>query len=102
MTALLHSYFDNQYTLLQKIQPEVIGHFDLVRLWNPALKFTDHEGVWEKVERNVRFAVGYGGMFELNAAAFRKGWKEAYPAWDVLKVSRLVLLLFPSSFDASF
>ena len=72
----------------------MIGHFDLVRLWNPELKFTDHEGVWEKVERNVKFAIGYGGMFELNAAAFRKGWKEAYPAWDVLEVRRLVLLCF--------
>ena len=86
MTKLLHAYFDAQMMLLEEVQPEVVGHFDLVRLWEPRMDFKRYEGVWEKVERNVRFVVGYGGLFEVNAAAFRKGWDEAYPAWDVLEV----------------
>lgn len=85
-TSLLGTYFDNQFELMVHYQPEVIGHFDLVRLWKPELKFADFEGVWDKVRRNVEFAVGYGALFELNAAAFRKGWDEAYPASDVLDV----------------
>jgi HisJ family histidinol phosphate phosphatase len=87
MTALLHAYFDSQLALLERNRPEVVGHFDLVRLWSPALRFRDYDGVWAKVQRNVAFAVGYGALFELNAAAFRKGWDEAYPASDVLEVS---------------
>lgn len=90
MTQLLHTYFDNQLILLQRIQPEVIGHFDLIRLWNPKLDFRSYDGAWEKVERNVRYGVGYGALFEVNAASFRKGWEEGYPAWDVLEV-RLVV-----------
>lgn len=86
LTPTLHAYFDNQLEMLQRVQPEVVGHFDLIRLYRPTTSFRDHDGVWEKVERNVRYAVGYGALFEVNAAAFRKGWSEAYPASDVLQV----------------
>lgn len=91
MTELLHSYFDQQWKLIESFEPEVVGHFDLVRLWEPRMDFRTHEGVWEKVERNVKRVVSYGGLFEVNAAAFRKGWEEAYPAWDVLQVSATFL-----------
>jgi histidinol-phosphatase (PHP family) len=88
MTRLLHTYLDSQHALLATVQPEVIGHFDLIRLYHPTLSLKAHPGVWAKVERNVRLGVEYGALFELNAAAFRKGWDEAYPAWDVLEVGR--------------
>jgi histidinol-phosphatase (PHP family) len=91
MGRLLHTYFDNQLVLFERIRPEVIGHFDLVRLWNPKLDFRSYEGVWDKVERNVRFGIGYGALFEVNAASFRKRWEEGYPAWDVLEVSCYLL-----------
>ena len=79
------AYFDAQFELLQRIKPEVIGHFDLCRLYYPNSSFANEE-VWKRVERNVRFAIDYGALFEVNAAAFRKGWKTAYPAEDVLQV----------------
>lgn len=87
-TAYLSSYFDSQFTFMERFRPEVIGHFDLCRLYVPLMRFNNpkYEGVWAKVERNIDFAIGYGACFELNAAAFRKGWKDAYPGEDVLKV----------------
>ncbi|KZT59261.1 histidinol-phosphatase [Calocera cornea HHB12733] len=86
VTALLCAYFDNQYELMSRLKPQVIGHFDLCRLYKPDLKLEDHEGVWERVKRNVQFGVQYGALFELNAAAFRKGWETSYPGPDVLKL----------------
>lgn len=84
---LFHAYFDAQYRLLKKFKPEIIGHFDLCRLFCPKVEFSHFPGVWEKIERNIKFAVEYGGLFEVNAAAFRKGWETAYPAGDVVAVS---------------
>lgn len=86
LDASFCAYFDAQYELLQRFRPEVIGHFDLCRLYMPQAPFT-HKAVWERVERNVRFGIGYGALFEVNAAAFRKQWKCAYPGPDILGVS---------------
>ena len=88
MTAFLSSYFDAQYELMQRVKPEVIGHIDLCRLYEPSLRFIDYPEVHEKLRRNIRFATDYGAAFELNAASLRKGWTEAYPAEDVIAVSQ--------------
>ncbi|KAI0355997.1 histidinol phosphate phosphatase H [Trametes cingulata] len=86
MEAFLCSYFDSQYELMRRFRPEVIGHFDLCRLYNPSLRFQDYPIALERILRNVRFAVEYGALFELNAAAFRKGWDAAYPGEDVVEI----------------
>jgi len=93
LATFFFAYFDAQFELLRRFKPEVVGHFDLCRLYTPSIRFNDdpsYAGVWEKVRRNVEYAIGYGACFELNAAAFRKGWKTAYPGEDVLK---LIVLL---------
>lgn len=68
------------------LQPEVIGHFDLCRLWQPDVRLDADDEVWRAVRRNVQTAVDYGALFEINAAAFRKGWSTAYPGEEVLRV----------------
>ncbi|KAI0666525.1 polymerase/histidinol phosphatase-like protein [Trametes maxima] len=93
MESFLNSYFDAQYELMRRFRPEVIGHFDLCRLYNPMLRFADYPGALERIRRNVHFAVEYGALFELNAAAFRKGWDGAYPGEDVVEVSHLIIIL---------
>ncbi|KAJ1022573.1 hypothetical protein NDA16_003562 [Ustilago loliicola] len=81
--ALIDQYLDDQLEVLQRLKPEVIGHFDLFRLFQPELKL-EAPHIWAKIERNVRFAVQYGALFECNAAAFRKGWNTSYPGKEIL------------------
>lgn len=88
MESFLGSYFDAQFQLFQRFHPEVVGHFDLCRLYCPSLRLQNYELAWEKLTRNVQFAISYGALFELNAAALRKGWDGAYPGEDVLQVCR--------------
>lgn len=87
--TFLLAYFDAQYDMLQTHQPEVIGHIDLCLLWTPDISLRNErlQAVWEKVIRNVEYAISYGGLFEANAAAIRKGWKTSYPNPDILQVS---------------
>jgi len=80
-------YFDAQYEVLKRFQPEIVGHIDLCRLYTPAISIKDYPKAWALLERNIDFAIGYGALFEVNAAAFRKGWTTAYPGEDVMKVS---------------
>lgn len=86
---LFSTYFDDQYTLLDRLRPEVVGHFDLCRLYYPSIDFRSFPEVWEKIQRNVKLAVEFGALFELNASAFRKGWNTGYPGVEVFDVSRL-------------
>ena len=88
------AYFDAQYDVLRTLKPEVIGHFDLCLLWTPerSLQGEEMDEVWEKVERNVKYAISYGALFEANSASLRKGWPTSYPSPDVLNVSRRVSL----------
>ncbi|RDB16037.1 putative histidinol-phosphatase [Hypsizygus marmoreus] len=82
----LSVYLDAQYRLFQRFHPEIVGHFDLCRLYTPDLVFSDYPSVAEKVERNVRYTIEYGALFEVNAAAFRKKWDTPYPGRDIVEV----------------
>lgn len=88
--ALLCAYFDAQYGLLQRFNPEVIGHLDLCRLYNPALQLSEYPEALERVTRNILYAIGYGALFEINASALRKNWDTPYPGFDLLQVGALV------------
>ena len=88
---LFEIYFDNQLRLMQRLKPAVIGHFDLCRLYYPDLDFRSFPLIWEKIQRNVKFAQSYGALFEINSSAFRKGWSTAYPGVEVFDVSLCVL-----------
>ncbi|KAL1742421.1 polymerase/histidinol phosphatase-like protein [Schizophyllum fasciatum] len=81
----LNSYLDSQLQVMERLKPEIIGHFDLCRLYTPNLKLDEDAGVWDRVRRNVLYGIGYGALFEVNAAAFRKGWNTAYPGQEVLQ-----------------
>jgi histidinol-phosphatase (PHP family) len=87
MATFLDVYFDAQFELLQRFQPEVVGHIDLFRLYTPILRLRNFPHAWEKLERNIKYAINYGALFEASAAAFRKGWNTAYPGEDVAEVS---------------
>lgn len=99
LRPFLLDYFDAQYQLITTHRPEVIGHFDLCLLWTPDLRLDGPEmtGVWEKVKRNIKAVVEYGGLFEANAAALRKGWDTSYPSRAILQVSRSFAALLPPS-----
>lgn len=89
LTAYFTAYLDAQHTLITRLAPPIIGHYDLCRLYIPSARLDDTQrfpGVWDRVVRNVQAAVAYGALFEVNAAAFRKGWETAYPGSDVLRV----------------
>ncbi|OXB38516.1 hypothetical protein LQV05_002677 [Cryptococcus neoformans] len=80
------AYFDAQYDLIVTHQPEVLGHIDLCSLWIPNISLMQQERVWQKVIRNVKAVIAYGGLFEANAAAIRKGWDTSYPCRDILQL----------------
>ncbi|WFD28793.1 histidinol-phosphatase [Malassezia nana] len=91
--GLLSHYLDAQYEVMYRLRPEIIGHMDLFRLfdpdgpWLPDPSTSEGAIISQKMERNIRFAASYGALFEANSAAFRKGWRhETYPGQHLLRL----------------
>ncbi|KAF2423472.1 histidinol-phosphatase [Tothia fuscella] len=84
---LFKDYFDAQYDMLQALQPPVVGHFDLIRLFSedPERNLQQWAGVWSKIKRNLQYMAEYGGILELNSSALRKGMTEPYPTIEISK-----------------
>ena len=93
LVPFLVKYLDAQYEMIEALEPEVVGHFDLCLLFNPGYRLDGpgREEVWSRVKRNVERVVRYGGLFEANGAAIRKGWETSYPSKEVLRVSDSVI-----------
>ncbi|EDK41533.2 hypothetical protein PGUG_05631 [Meyerozyma guilliermondii ATCC 6260] len=96
--ALNFEYYKLQRQVLEKVKPTIVGHFDLIRLFEPqeidpttgkhlsqVCIETDWPEVWDLIVGNIVFAKSYGALFELNSAAFRKGWNSPYPKKDVCR-----------------
>ncbi|SMQ52565.1 unnamed protein product [Zymoseptoria tritici ST99CH_3D7] len=83
-------YFDSQFEMLTALRPPLVGHFDLIRLKGdePDRSFRTWPRIWEKIERNLNFIAGYGGVLELNTSSLRKGMSEAYPQSEICKEFR--------------
>lgn len=104
LKKMLLSYFDLQYCMLLKLQPLVVGHFDLYKLYLPKnLKVDLETGYcvengtsisnlslikqWKQVKdaviRNLKYIESYGGAVEINTSALRKKLPEPYPGKDI-------------------
>ena len=72
-------YFDLQLELIERFEPAVVGHFDLIRIYDP-----DYMRRWENVEirdralRNLDKIKELGLILDLNVRALSKGATEPY------------------------
>lgn len=87
---LFEDYFDSQFEMLQKLNPPVVGHFDLIRLMSDDgnRSFAQWGGVWTRILRNLKYIAEYGGVIELNSSALRKELSEAYPNVEICQVTK--------------
>lgn len=96
------AYFDYQYEVIDKLQPEVVTHFDLIRLFedsdNDICEITgkplrdidmasDWPEVWQAIIRNIKLITSQNHLIELNSAALRKKWDTPYPKRDITKLA---------------
>jgi histidinol-phosphatase (PHP family) len=80
---LFQAYFNAQYDMLLNLKPDIIGHFDLIRLFRP--NFPLSERVWSLIKRNISSIKEYDGLVELNPRSLKKGLHDIYPFADILR-----------------
>lgn len=84
--ALYRRYFDRQYEMITRLAPRLVGHFDLVRVFDPdypeRLRQPD---IAEKIDRNLAAVKRLGLILDLNMRALSKGSPEPYPSRSILE-----------------
>lgn len=94
---MMLEYFQLQHKVIDGLHPEVVGHFDLIRLFTQdddedettgkTLQQIDVEhdwpDVWDQIKKNLELVRSYGGLIELNSSAIRKKWNSPYPKLDL-------------------
>ncbi len=80
------AYFDAQFAMLHHLQPAVVGHFDLIRLYDDA--YPAHlllPEVQQRIERNLAFIAANGLLLDFNTRALFKGAAEPYLSAPLLR-----------------
>lgn len=86
LEALYCRYFDAQHQLLTAIRPQVVGHFDLIRIFDPAYHATlALPSVQYRVRRNLKLVRSLETILEVNVRAIKKGALEPYPTQSILQ-----------------
>jgi histidinol-phosphatase (PHP family) len=88
LVPLYAAYFDAQLEMLNRLNPEVVGHFDLVRLHDPnyAGTLAEHE-VQRRILRNLQSVRESGAVLDVNARALLKGQPEPYVCGPILQAA---------------
>ena len=86
LIELYTQYFDLQYELIETLKPSVIGHFDLIRIFDLNYRETiQHPEIAERIDRNLTLIAKLGLIIEYNLKAWQKGADEPYLSESILQ-----------------
>jgi len=78
-------YFDRQYEMLCALRPAVVGHFDLIRMFDrDYVERLRAPAVATRIERNLAKIRELGSIIDFNVRALAKGQAEPYVSGSIL------------------
>lgn len=86
MDSLYQRYFDQQYEMIRDLTPRVVGHLDIIRIFDP-----DYETrlvkppIWRRIERNLALIAAHGLILDFNLRPLTKGADQPYLAPPILE-----------------
>lgn len=97
ITPLYCEYFDKQYEVIEELRPPVIGHFDLIRIFDPNYpKHLQHPEVKQRIERNLQLICKYKIIMDFNVCPLWRGKHEPYiSGWILKRAFDLGITLIP-------
>lgn len=78
------AYFDRLTEVVSALEPEVVGHVDLIRRFD-GYEFEFSARALRHAERVLEAALAAGSLIEVNAAPPRRGFGPVYPGPQVLR-----------------
>ncbi len=85
LEALYCEYFDQQYEMIKTLKPEVVGHFDIIRIFDPNYHIQLKKPVVQnRIKRNLELIKKLDLIIDYNLRAFYPGASEPYPSRPIL------------------
>ena len=82
-------YFDQQFEMLSLFKPSVVGHFDLIRIFDDEYRMRlERPEISKRIYRNLEFIKEAGLIMDLNLRALAKGADEPYISRSILDRAR--------------
>ena len=79
-------YFDIQFEMIQHLSPKVIGHFDVIRIFDPTYrKHLESPEILERIHRNLSLIRSKELILDFNLRSLIKGADEPYVSHCILK-----------------
>ena len=95
--ALYERYFDLQQDMILNLKPFVVGHFDLVRIFDPEYeKRLLIPSIQKKIVRNLNLIKSLNLVLDFNLRPLKRGEKEPYITASIRKTAKdLGILIVP-------
>ena len=82
-------YFDLQYEMITSIEPEVVGHFDLIRIFDKNYQQRlEKKKIKKRIIRNLTAIKRLGLILDFNLRSLLKGAKEPYISKSILILAK--------------
>ncbi len=87
--AMYLAYFDAQFEMIQRIRPFVVGHFDLIRIFDPKFEpRLEKPDILEKIKRNLALIKDLGLALDYNLRPLSRGENAPYIAPVILELAK--------------
>jgi histidinol-phosphatase (PHP family) len=81
-------YFDEQYEMISLLRPAVVGHFDLIRIFDPDYRQRiERPEIMAKIKRNLELIRELDLILDFNLRALAKGAEEPYLTDSILRLA---------------
>lgn len=81
-------YFDLQYEMIKLLQPSVVGHFDLIRIFDPGYKERLLQpDIMDRIKRNLQLIQELDLIMDFNLRSLLKGADEPYISQVILEMA---------------
>lgn len=82
-------YFDQQLEMMRALRPPIVGHFDLIRIFDPNYpERIARPHIWSRIERNLKYVKEQGLVLDFNMRAIMKSADEPYPCRPIVERAR--------------
>ncbi|MDK9707078.1 MAG: histidinol-phosphatase [Desulforhopalus sp.] len=82
-------YFDQQYEMIGLLKPSVVGHFDLIRIFDPDYKARILQPeIIARIKRNLLLIKDLDLIMDFNLRSLLKGADEPYVSRKILEMAR--------------
>lgn len=83
------AYFDAQYEMIRDLRPFVVGHFDLIRIYDPDFEARlETPEISKRIRRNLSLIKALGLVLDYNLRPLTKGKKTPYLTSAILAMAK--------------